>query len=282
VHIGTHTPHTVQDVVRPPLQSVFGTAVPELWLLALMIPLAVIVWGCDELPQMGASDSKRSATPMKHQPMKRWLARWIAVVTAGEAVGFAVPAAIGVLTRDSASAFPLLLVAGAVEGAILGLSQATVLHGQLPYLSKRRWVVLTAAAAMSAYAIGLLPSTLAAWWTSWPLIVQVLFFGAGPVVLLISIGLAQWLELRHHLSGATWWIPATALSWLVGLAVFFAVAPPLWHPDQSPALAVTIGLVAGVGMAFAMAAVTGWAMTVLLRRQTSSVSRAAESRQGRP
>ncbi|WP_159418242.1 hypothetical protein [Rhodococcus rhodochrous] len=54
-------------MVRPPLQSVFGTAVPELWLLALMIPLAVIVWGCDELPQMGASDSKRSATVKGHE-----------------------------------------------------------------------------------------------------------------------------------------------------------------------------------------------------------------------
>jgi len=35
-------------VVLPPLQSVFGTAVPQLWLLALLIPLPVIVWGCDE------------------------------------------------------------------------------------------------------------------------------------------------------------------------------------------------------------------------------------------
>lgn len=222
---------------------------------------------------------------MNEQPTRRWLTTWIAVVTAGEAAGFAVPAAVGVLTRDSASAFPLLLAAGAVEGAILGISQAAVLHRRLPQLSRRRWVALTAAAATAAYAIGLLPSALAARWTSWPLIAQALFFGAGAVVLLTSIGLAQWLELRRHLSGATWWILGTALGWLVGLAVFFAVAPPFWHPGQPPVLVVAIGLVAGVGMALAMAAVTGATMSVLLRRQTPSVPRVAESsesRRGRP
>ncbi|KSZ57770.1 hypothetical protein Z045_17090 [Rhodococcus pyridinivorans KG-16] len=209
----------------------------------------------------------------------------MAGVTAGEAVGFAVPAAVGVLTRDSAWAFPLLLGAGAIEGAILGISQAAVLHRQLPQLSGRRWVALTAAAAMAAYAIGLLPSALAAWWTSWPLIVQVLFFGAGAVVLLTSIGLAQWLELRRHLADATWWIFGTALSWLVGLAVFFAVAPPFWHPGQSPVLTVMIGLLAGAGMALAMAAVTGTTMVVLLRRQSRSarhVVRYARPTQRRP
>ncbi len=222
---------------------------------------------------------------MNDRRIRHWLATWIAVVTAGEAVGFAVAATVGVLTRDSAWAFPLLLGAGAIEGAILGISQATVLHRQLPQLSGRRWVVLTAAAAMAAYAIGLLPSAPAAWWTSWPLIVQVPFFGAGAAALLISIGLSQWLELRRHLAGATWWIFGTALGWLVGLAVFFAVAPPLWHPGQPTVLTVAIGLVAGVGMALAMAAVTGSTLAVLLRRQTSSVSRVAESsesRQGRP
>lgn len=36
-------------VTLPPLQTVFGTAVPDIWLLTLLLPLPVIVWGCDEL-----------------------------------------------------------------------------------------------------------------------------------------------------------------------------------------------------------------------------------------
>ncbi|MBN9180888.1 MAG: hypothetical protein J0J00_10160, partial [Microbacterium sp.] len=55
----------------------------------------------------------------------RWLARWILIVTAGEAFGFAVPALVGVVAHD-APAFPVLLpLAGAVEGALLGWAQAT-------------------------------------------------------------------------------------------------------------------------------------------------------------
>ncbi len=40
---------TAAVVTLPPLQTVFGTAVPDVWLLTLLLPLPVIVWGCDEL-----------------------------------------------------------------------------------------------------------------------------------------------------------------------------------------------------------------------------------------
>jgi magnesium-transporting ATPase (P-type) len=33
----------------PPLQRVFGTAVPTAWQLALLVPFPVLVWGVDEL-----------------------------------------------------------------------------------------------------------------------------------------------------------------------------------------------------------------------------------------
>jgi len=36
-------------VTVPVLREVFGTAVPEWWQLALLLPLPVVVWGCDEL-----------------------------------------------------------------------------------------------------------------------------------------------------------------------------------------------------------------------------------------
>jgi magnesium-transporting ATPase (P-type) len=36
-------------VVLPPLQDVFGTAIPETWALLALLPLPVLVWGADEL-----------------------------------------------------------------------------------------------------------------------------------------------------------------------------------------------------------------------------------------
>jgi len=39
---------TLALIVVPPLQSLFGTAMPELWMLALVLPFPVVVWGVDE------------------------------------------------------------------------------------------------------------------------------------------------------------------------------------------------------------------------------------------
>ncbi|MEU5842644.1 cation-transporting P-type ATPase [Rhodococcus sp. NPDC047139] len=47
-------------VTLPPLQIVFGTEVPDLWLLALLVPMPVIVWGSDELFRWWRRDRKQA------------------------------------------------------------------------------------------------------------------------------------------------------------------------------------------------------------------------------
>ncbi len=84
------------------------------------------------------------------------LRSWTRCVTIGEAAGFAVPAAVGVLSAGSAAVvyIPALLMAGAVEGAVLGVAQAHVLRRALPGLQVHRWVTSTSAAAVFAYTMG--------------------------------------------------------------------------------------------------------------------------------
>jgi hypothetical protein len=67
---------------------------------------------------------------------------WFLWATLGEAVGFCVPAAAAALTtsRPAVVSLPSLLLAGAVEGALLGTAQAHVLRRALPAVSSRRWV----------------------------------------------------------------------------------------------------------------------------------------------
>jgi hypothetical protein len=77
------------------------------------------------------------------------------------------------------------------------------------------------------------------------------------LVLLNSIGTAQWTILRRLVPRAGRWIAVTAFAWLGGLAVFLAVSMPLWHPGQALAAIVGIGLFAGLLMAATMAAITG-------------------------
>ena len=197
--------------------------------------------------------------------------RWTATVTAAESVGFVAPAVVGTLTADLPwyGALPALLAAGAVEGAVLGWAQASVLRRVLPGVRGRRWVMLTAGAAVAAYVLAM-TAVLAATTSGWVRIAVPVVCG---VLLLLSIGGAQWLELRHHLARAATWVPATVVAWLLALGTFLAIATPLWHEGQRVWLTVLIGIGAGVVMAFVQAAVTGWWLLRLLSRRVEAARR---------
>ncbi|WP_431925887.1 hypothetical protein [Amycolatopsis tucumanensis] len=189
---------------------------------------------------------------------------WFWIVTLAEFAGFAVPAGVGALTAGSAPAVavPALLAAGAVEGAALGCGQALVLRHALPALRTRRWIAATSAGAVLAYLAGTIPA--AAEVDRWSPVEA----GAAAVVLglvlLASLGTAQWPLLRRHLSRAWRWILVTAVAWLAGLGVFLAVTMPLWHEGQALAATVLIGVGGGLLMAATTSAVTGFALARLL------------------
>jgi hypothetical protein len=208
-----------------------------------------------------------------------FLRRWIVVVTIGEAVGFAVPAVVGALLFDEPAQVlvPALLVAGAVEGALLGGAQWWAVSTELTELAPARWVGLTAAGAVAAYAIGLLPSTFWETWSNWPTALVVPLFAVLGLALLTSIGTAQWLELRRHVAHSGQWIVGTAVAWLVALGVFVAISTPLWQEGQALGLRIAIGLLAGLAMAVSMAAVTGRVMLGLLRNAEPPVQRRTET-----
>ncbi|SNY59220.1 hypothetical protein [Paractinoplanes atraurantiacus] len=197
---------------------------------------------------------------MTQRPDREWfLLRWLAVVTAGEFAGFCVPVIAGALTAGvpAAIALPAVLAAGAVEGTMLGLAQATVLRRVLVGFPVRRWLAATAGAAVLAYAIGMMPST-------WPAAAPVVLIIGGPV-LLASIGTAQWLVLRTVLRRSASWIAGTAFAWLVGLGVFLGLATPLWRPGQALPTVLMIGAVAGLLMAAVTSGITGLVMGRLVR-----------------
>jgi hypothetical protein len=127
----------------------------------------------------------------------------------------------------------------------------------------------TAIGAAAAWFIGLLPAEWADVWQRWPAAGQVVAAAVIATVLICALGYAQWFELRRHLRGAGWWILGSAAAWCAGLAVFFAVATPLWQPGQSEVLILLIGVLAGALMAITMALVSGVIMHLLLRQKES-------------
>jgi len=194
--------------------------------------------------------------------------RWLVTVTLAEAVGFLVPAAVGAVLVDAPDTTMALAIvaAGLVEGTFLGAGQAAVARRALPGLPVVRFVALTAVAAAFAYAIAMVPVLLGPRLTDLPWPVVGLLGLLLAILLLGSIGTAQWSVLRGELSGAGMWVPATAVAWIAGLLAFLGVATPLWEPGQLLGLTIAIGALAGLVMAAIVAAVTGAAFIRLLRR----------------
>jgi hypothetical protein len=184
---------------------------------------------------------------------------WFTLVTAGEFAGFLVPALTGALTSSGS----LLVLAGVAEGTVLGAAQWFVLRRIVPRLRARDWIGVTALAAGFAWAVAMLTVHYSEALGTLPLAVLLppgAVVGAG---VLLSMGVGQWLVLRHHLDGSSTWVWANALAWCGGLAVFTAFTTPLWQPGQPPALIALIGAAGGLLMAATMAAITGVALVRL-------------------
>lgn len=191
--------------------------------------------------------------------------RWTVAATVGELAGFTVPAVAGAAVSAAAAPDPVivatLVAAGFLEGVTLGFAQSGVLGRAAVGVRRRDWTLATGAGAAIAWLLGMLPSTFAGRVPSgvlWALVAVV-----APV-LLVSLGLAQWLVLRRHRTGSAWWIAATAGAWLAGLAVFTGISSPLWRPDQSTAVVAAVGVLSGAAMAATTAALTGLAAVRLM------------------
>jgi hypothetical protein len=107
-----------------------------------------------------------------------------------------------------------MVLAGLGEGAVLIFLQATVLTSNNSGLSKRAWIRATMIGAGSAWVIGMAPSTLGKDLASVALRVLIPSAALLGVVLLLTIGVAQYVVLRHHAARAHTWIWANAVAWL--------------------------------------------------------------------
>ncbi len=192
---------------------------------------------------------------------------WTLAVFLGETLGFTAPAAVGALlyatSAPSAVQLVLLVAAGAIEGLVLGGSQSIVLRRYLAGFRPTYWIRNTMLAASFAWSIGMMPSTLGTafldyWYVTLPLAVVL-----APA-LLLSIGFAQYLELRRLVPHANWWIWANAGAWLVGTSWVFVAMAFVSEGDPTWAIALA-GLIGGALMALTVAASTGLCLAVLLR-----------------
>ncbi|MCU1568889.1 MAG: hypothetical protein JWQ56_3826 [Pseudarthrobacter sp.] len=206
---------------------------------------------------------------------RAFLHRWVIAVTAGEAVGFMIPAAVGgvlaVAATPSFLVYPSMIVAGACEGALLGLGQSIGFGSSV--VRRSSWVAATAAGAAVAWSIGMLPSTIIDFDPGSPSVVPWIL--AGAVLLLVSIPALQWLVLRRVIRPAFWWIPVNAGVWAVGILWTLAPSPFI---DERTALPVLFGtyILAGLLMAVTVASLSSLAALRVVQMHSRTENQQAE------
>jgi hypothetical protein len=157
-----------------------------------------------------------------------------------------------------------MVLAGSVEGALLGAAQADCLYRWRILPVRRWWIVATSVGAAVAWSLGMLPSTLGGLnWTSSTAVVV----GIGGLILLTSLPLAQYFLLRDHVRRAALWIPINIAAWLLGIAWTLAPSPFVNQSTRAGALILIYGI-AGLCMAATVAVITGVGM---LRLSQSSI-----------
>lgn len=197
------------------------------------------------------------------------MGRWIVAVTAGESLGFAIPAVVGGALALAAAPTPLvyaaMIVAGSLEGALLGLGQ-WIGFGPARPVARWRWIAATSAGAAIAWSIGMAPSSLGGIDAGSPVVVGVVVVGG--VLLLASIPTLQWCVLRRTVTGSGWWIPANMGAWAVG--ILWTVAPSPFIDEGTPPVGILAAyIVAGVLMAATVATLTGFAASRVVRDFTA-------------
>jgi hypothetical protein len=210
---------------------------------------------------------------------------WLVATTLGETLGFAVPALVASLAWDlhPLLSLPLIVLAGVLEGLVLGVAQSVVLRREFLGFSRPAWVAATAIGAGAAWLLAMLAVTSAPVWTEWSPVATIPLGIVLGSALLASIGFAQWTVLRHHVARSRTWVPVNAVAWAMGIGVLMGISTPLWHEGQPTVLVIAIGLLGGVAMALTVALVTGlWlARLVAPRSHGSSAARTPSGVPGR-
>lgn len=214
--------------------------------------------------------------------MNRLYRDWVLSCALGELIGIGLAGIVATvmitqvgepqLPAEAWSGYAVMVAVGAVEGSAIGFFQWRVLRRIFPAMTAWRWIRATLTVAVLGWAVGMLPSTLAAGVAqpdagpaAEPPMALILpgaaAMGAGAGLV---FGFVQWLVLRRHVSRSAIWILANMAGWAIAMAWIFLAAS--WPDEQTPKLVVVLGGLAGGALAgLSIGMVTGLALLRIAR-----------------
>lgn len=212
------------------------------------------------LAWMQRAGRKSIITSTDQRVASRW--RWTVWTGLGELIGFGL---VGLLAfamlvgGDEPSLRTLIafsILAAVVEGGALAYAQWRALRTRVR-VGYAAWALATIWPAALAYVAGMLlgprVGTLGA-----PIALIIALAFAAALLLGALMGLGQWLVLRTRADRASWWIPANAIGWGIGLVA--AVGGVSIASDASSVwMSVTVSVLAGLGMGATVGFVTSFA-----------------------
>jgi len=215
---------------------------------------------------------------------KNWW-RWVLACAGGEIIGIGLAAALAgsmfylvgepVSISQKILVVTTMLIAGVIEGSILGLFQWNVLRRVFEEVPRRRWVFATVLAAVTGWLIGSLPSVVFAGYASEASLSEStspwmnILVGIGAGILLGAImGLFQQNVLKDYAEKTENWILANSLGWGAGIVWIFIAAS---IPTESTSVFVMalLGIAGGLLAGFFMGAITGYFLMRLVYLQPS-------------
>lgn len=208
--------------------------------------------------------------------LNRYWLKWTLNCAFGELAGLGAAGGIAYLVNayfgEPTEWLPKLLVllcmmmAGFIEGSLLGFFQWRVLKEKFTRLPRRSWMGYTIAIAVIGWFLGMLPSLFfipqapspaqsAGVDLDQPLLFALLAIGSG-LLLGALFGLFQYFPLKKHAQKASRWILANALGWGLGLGWIYLFAS-LPNEESPMYVLIVAGVIGGILTGLSVGAVTG-------------------------
>jgi hypothetical protein len=176
---------------------------------------------------------------------KKFWFRWILNYSAGELLGIGAAATIGRLlfvefSKESAAAstfvtFVILLIAGSVEGFVIGFVQWRALSKMITHFKPNPWIILTMASTSVGWILILPPAImLISFFTKLSIIDEyysLVYTAIVGVAFGGLIGITQFFMIRKFYDRAFAWIFASATGWMFSFLIIYSAIALLAGPE---------------------------------------------------